>query len=174
LAAGLLTGIAQADGAPEQSAGAQRDESIVQGWALSGRLGAALFLNSRSLAFEHNVKSSLALRATHPVLRYLELGVGAVGVLTVDPNYGVWALTGQGRVPLLQRTAFQWGIGVGIGAGHNAPILYRDLRAELPIVPYASLSTDLAWRLSSSWWLGVEVASEQLSVVHAGAVIRWL
>ncbi len=143
------------------------------GWELSGRAGAAALLQSRSIALEHVVKPSVALRLGTEIVPRLEVGGALSAVVTTDDNYGVWAGYAHGRYRLLGSEAWQWGLSLGVGLGHNAPILHDDLRADLPVLPYAMLSTDVLWSLGSNTWLGVELANEQLSVLHLGAALRW-
>ncbi len=107
------------------------------------------------------------------VVPQLEVGGALSAVVTTDDNYGVWAGYAHGRYRLLGGSSFQWGLSLGVGLGHNAPILHDDLQADLPVLPYATLATDAVWKVSSKLWLGVELANEQLSVVHLGAALRW-
>ncbi len=142
-------------------------------WIWSARVGAAAFIHARSLALPHNVQPSLHVAADHEIVHRLQVGVGGSAVVTNDSNYGVWAGYLRGRSVLYRSPALQWGVTVGVGAGHNPPIIHGDLEADLPVVPYAMLATDLDWRLGRSAWLGLELAGEQLSVVHLGALLRW-
>lgn len=143
---------------------------------LAGRLGYAFLVHARSLALEHNLKPALRLALTVPVGDLgpgrLELGGGASALLSPDASYGVWSLVAVARHALVW-PGFALGVTLGLGAGHNPPILHRDLRASLPIVPYAALALDALWPIGEGTWLGVELGVEQLSVLHLGAQLRW-
>lgn len=143
------------------------------GWSWSGQLGAAGFMNARSLAIEHMVKPAASLHVGIELMPRVEIGGGVSGVLTTDDNYGVWAGYGHGRYRIVSWPGFEWGALAGIGLAHNAPIVHADLRSEVPVVPYGRLATDVLWPLSPSTWLGIELGFSQLSVVTLGAALRF-
>jgi hypothetical protein len=119
------------------------------------------------------LQPSLHVAADVELVHRLQFGVGASAIATTDPSYGVWAAYLRGRSVLYRSAALQWGATLGFGAGYNPPILHADLKAALPVVPYAMLATDCGFSLGHGAWLGAELATEQLSVVHLGAVLRW-
>jgi hypothetical protein len=152
------------------------EEPAASALAVAGRLGYALLLHARSLALEHNLQPALRLALTVPVgdlgPGQLELGGGASALLSLDASYGVWSMVGVARHALVW-PGLSLGLTLALGAGHNAPILHQDLRAELPIVPYAAIALDALWPLGDGTWLGVELGGAQLSVLHLGAQLRW-
>lgn len=142
---------------------------------MGARLGYAFLPHARSLALEHNLRPALRLEALAPLQvgpGRLELGGGVFALLSGEQEYGVWSAQA-----LLRNSwafgGFELAAALGLGLGHNAPILYDDLSAGPPVVPYASLALQGLWALGERSWLGVELGGEQLGVLHLGAYVRW-
>jgi hypothetical protein len=140
---------------------------------LGARAGYAFFGRGRSLALEHRLKPALRLDALWPLATNWELGAAARGVITSSTNYGVWALTGALRYAVLSSQSFALRALLGIGVGYNAPILHSDLEAGFPVIPYATLALQPTFVLAEQLELGIELESEQLSVIHLGAVVNY-
>lgn len=133
-----------------------------------------MFLHSRSIALPHLFKPSVQFQGTWPLLERLELGAGAGAILDSNSNYQVAGLYALGRYALVRSDGFEWGISAGLGGGHNAAIIHADLQAKAPIVPYGLIASDASFRLSKGFMLGLELSSEQLSVVQLGAKAMFL
>ncbi len=139
---------------------------------LSARLGYAFFMHARSIALEHKIKPALRLTATWPAFERIDIGAAAHGVLDSSPNYGVWAAYGVGRYRILDGS-FALNASLGVGVGHDAAILHPSLQTTGSILPYAYLGIEALFSLSDDWKLGIELADEQLSVLHFGAAVCW-
>lgn len=136
---------------------------------LAGRLGYAYFMHGRSIALPHTVKPALALAAFWPLSQRFDLGASANAVLA-NPNYGVWAGYAAARFRVLDGD-FRLAATLGLGLGHDAPILHPSLKAQGSLLPYATLGVQALFTLDDNWKLGVELSDEQLSVLHLGAAL---
>jgi hypothetical protein len=140
---------------------------------VGGRVGAAWFAKSQSLAPEHLFKPSVAAHVLFPNRNWLQLGAGASGIVSASLDYQVAGVYGLARfVPASSRN-FEWGLSAGVGVGTNPAIVHSDLKAEAPVLPFVAVATDGRWRLGESLALGVDLAFEQLSVVHLGLGVSY-
>lgn len=140
---------------------------------LGGRISLAFLGRGRSLALEHRLKPAARLDALWPLSPRLEVGAAARGLLTLDPNYGVWAGTGALRYTLFSKPSVSVSALAGLGLGYNAPILHTDLDAGAPLMLYGSLALQALFRISEGLGLGVELEGEQLSVAHLGVAASY-
>lgn len=152
----------------QRSALANEEESSA---LVSARAGYALFFNARSLALKHNIKPALRLGALWPVWSRIDLGA-QLSAVTANSNYGVWGAYGVGRYRLID-AGFQLNASLGLGVGHDAPILHDSLTTDGTVLPYAYLGLEALFSLGDGWRLGVELADEQLSVLHLGAAVTY-
>ena len=143
----------------------------VAGRFLRVRAGGAYFLHARSSALPHRVKPAVHVAALWPLLPRLDVGAAASGVVG-SSNYGVWAAYCQGRYRLVD-SSWQLGASLGLGVGHDAPILHSSLETDGSVLPYALLGVDVVFSLSDHWRLGFEIADEQLSVLHFGTAMSY-
>lgn len=134
---------------------------------LDARAGVAFFAHARSLALEHKLKPSLRASAWFPVAKAIDVGGGLTAV-AASSNYGVWAAYGLGRVRLLDG-AFRLNAALGLGVGHNAPIIHADLKSGGPVVPSLYVGLQASVPITREFDLGVELVNEQISVSHLGA-----
>jgi len=164
----LASGLAVLAAAPQV-----RAQTIGQGsdsqWVVGSRVGLAWFAHSQSLALQHLFKPSLALHARTSITPNVEFGGGVSGILVASSNYQVAGVYGLARYVFWSTKAFQWGAYAGLGVGSNPPILHADLRSKAPLLPFGTMGTEVSWELADGFWLGIEGADEQLSVVHLGA-----
>ncbi|MEN9579429.1 MAG: hypothetical protein RJA70_2438 [Pseudomonadota bacterium] len=161
---------AEAEAAPPKrpAVSAQATEA---GAELAARLGYAYFRHSRSIALEHTIKPALAIAAFWPLLPRLDWGASAHAVLA-SANYGVWAGYAIGRYRLLDAD-FRLAVTLGLGLGHDAPILHQSLKADGTLLPYAMLGAEALFTLNDQWRLGATLNQEQLSVFHLGAAANY-
>lgn len=167
LASAVLAGIAVWGAKGIEPAAALELESP----SVGARLGYLFFGHSRSLAFEHRFKPTLRLDVLLPMTAGFSWGGALSGVLTTDRNYGLWSAQLRGRY----QTA--WGgahlaANLGLGVGHNAPILYSDLNASASVIPVLAFGLDSQWFVSERMSLGVELETEQFATVSLGGLVR--
>lgn len=140
--------------------------------SINARVGYALFWHARSLALEHNIKPSARVNAWWPLWQRIGLGAGATAVLDPSPNYWVWGAYASGRLAVV-RQPFDLNALVGLGLGHDADILHPSLDASGRVLPYGYVGIEALFDLTDQWQLGLEIANEQLSVVHLGVAATY-
>lgn len=160
LSAGLLAVLAPAAVASEP-------------WDLTVKGGLALFTTSRSLAPEHMTEPTLRLEAVRPLTRRFELGAEVLGASVGDESYRLLAALVVVRSPLYLGPVFSLRLGFGTGLGTGPPILSKDLVAKSAIAPWAQLGLSLRWALGDRAAVGVELLSEEISIVDLLVSFTW-
>lgn len=135
-------------------------------WRLQTDLGLSLFLQSRSLALGHLSKPHIAFSFSRPLWDRWQWGARALATLDGSGHYQVAGVMAQVQRSLWQGPLYHLSAVAGLGAGHNADILYDDLKADLPAVPYAALGLQNMWKVGPAY-LGVRVDWLNLSVVQS-------
>lgn len=140
-------------------------------WLAELQLGGAHLMHTRSNAVGHLFKPQLSVSLRHQVGCRYELGGSLLALLDENEHYRVLGVQATARRDLWMGRAFSWGVLLSLGAGYNADILHRDLKAGAPLALYGSLATDVNWRLHGAWQLGARVGLLNVALINLGLTV---
>jgi hypothetical protein len=136
-----------------------------------GVVGAAYLTKARSHTISHLFKPIVRFDLRAEIVSRLEVGGGAVAILSSSEHYRVLGALGEARFALFQAPAFSLGGSAGLGLGYDADILHTDLKAGARIAPYWLVAVDGRWALGDRWLLGVEAGWQNAALLHLGAIL---
>ncbi len=172
IASALLATPAMAQEQASDRVPAASSAAPVSPWSLHLDLDTALFLHSRSKAIGHLLKPAARLTIERPwrqgPVPKLRVGAQAFAILDTSSHYRVWALALSALYPLVEGSRFELSANASVGASLNADILHSDLKAGVPVLPYAAIGLRGAWKLSTEFHLGVQLYWSELSIVSLG------
>jgi len=135
-------------------------------------VGAAALRYARSLALSHNVKPQVGIRGLWFATPQWQLGAELSGMVTTNPEYGVWAASGvvTYRLPL---GSVALSAEAGLGVGYAAEILYEDLRSPRPLTWMSTLGLCVLWRVSPDLRWGAALRAQRASVLGLSTVLEY-
>jgi hypothetical protein len=167
----VLGGLVFAPAMAAASMNKATDRSLVADVAV----GPAMLLKTKSKAPAHLLKPALRLGVRWQLCDRLEIGGALTGLVSTSEHYRVLGVLGHARYALWQRPRFDLGVSAALGAGTDADILHKDLKASGTILPYGFVALDGRWALGQNWLLGAEVGFENLGMLRLGLLFgrRW-
>lgn len=130
-----------------------------------------MMMKSRAKAPGHLFKPDARLGVRLGLSHRLELGGSLTGLLWGSEHYRVLGLLAHGRFAFWQPGRTSLGVSGAFGAGYDADILHKDLRADGKVLPYGFVGLDVRVLLGAGFSVGAEVAFQNLSMLQLGAAL---